>query len=119
MKSILFTHFKEKLLNKQKQRTYRVIFIPNYVVGDIVKIDFRGGENKIRETLYTALIKEIYPKQFGNVGETEAKLDGFDSIEAFRKGIIEINSIKNLEHWGFFTVFNKIKDITEYGKDGK
>ena len=117
MKSILFTHFKEKLLSREKQRTFRVLFIQKYIVGDTVKIDFKEGEK--RETLYLAKIKEIYPKQLGNVGEKEAKLDGFDSIEAFRKGIMEINNIKNLEHWGFFTVFSKIKNILEFGKDGE
>ena len=46
MKSILFTHFKEKLLSREKQRTFRVLFIQKYIVGDTVKIDFKEGEKE-------------------------------------------------------------------------
>ena len=65
MKSILFTHFKDKLIDKSKQRTFRALFIPTYVVNEIVKIDFK--ENGKRETLYTARILSIYPIQIKQI----------------------------------------------------
>jgi len=44
-KSILFTHFKDKLLAGSKAQTIRMIFMPNYVEGEIVKIMFRKARN--------------------------------------------------------------------------
>ena len=36
MKSILFTHFKEKLLDGSKFQTYRCIYVPTYDINEIV-----------------------------------------------------------------------------------
>lgn len=106
MKSIVFTHFKEKLLSGRKYRTFRCIFIPTYKIGEIVKIDFK--ENGIRETLFMAEIVEIYPKRILDVTIYEAILDGFNNRDTFVKEIMKINKIKSPHRWGFFTVFKKI-----------
>jgi hypothetical protein len=40
-KSILFTHFKEKLVDGTKQQTTRMIFMPTYIEGEAVSIMFQ------------------------------------------------------------------------------
>lgn len=99
MKSILFTHFKDKLLDRSKQQTFRCIFIPTYEIGEVVDIKFK--ENNVKTSLFEAKITNIYPKKIRDVTLREAQADGFNSIEDFRKGIMEINKIKSLDRWGF------------------
>ena len=116
MKSILFTHFFNRLMNQSKQRTFRVKFCPTYIVDEIVKIDFIDRNINKRETLYQARIVAIYPKQIKSVDHYEAQLDGFRSVKHFRKGIMEINQIKSIERWGFFTLFAKCKTIFDFAQ---
>jgi len=99
MKSILFTHFKKKLLDGTKQQTYRCIFIPTYEIGEIVKIIFK--EDGMKKFLFYAEITDLYPKQIKNIDLKEAQADGFNSIEEFREGIMEINKRTSLNRWGF------------------
>lgn len=106
MKSISFSHFEDKLLSGSKRRTFRVLFIPTYEIKEIVNITFKKNETK--KILFEAIIQSIYPKQIKNVGLFEAMLDGFDSIESFRKGIMKINKVKTINRWGFFTIFKRI-----------
>jgi len=108
MKSIIFTHFKEKLLNESKKRTFRCLFIPTYDIKEIVNITWK--EDGIREVLYIAKIINIYPKQIKDVTDFEAILDGFINKYEFRKGLMEINHIRNINRWGFFTVFDRIEE---------
>ena len=106
MKSISFTHFEDKLLNDSKRRTFRVSFIPTYEIGETVNIAFK--KDKVKKILFEAIIKNIYPKQIKDVSLFEAMLDGFDSVEEFRKGIMEINKVGSLNRYGFFTVFKRV-----------
>lgn len=115
MKSLLFTHFEEKLLDLSKQRTFRCIFLPTYEVKEYININFKR-ENGTIKTLYPARVLKIYPIQIKNVGLHEAKLDGFDSVYDFRKAILEINKVKSLNRWGFFTIFTRSKTVFDFGK---
>lgn len=114
MKSLLFTHFEKELLDLSKQRTFRCIFTPNYDEKEYININFKKENGTIR-TLYSAKVLKIYPIQIKNVGLHEAKLDGFDSIYAFRKGILKINHVKSLSRWGFFTLFTRVKSVFDFG----
>ena len=108
MKSISFTHFKEKLLDGSKRRTFRCIFVPTCHVKEVVNIDWKEDEK--RETLFQAKIKDIYPRQIENVDEEEAKLDGFKNLYEFKRKIMEINRIKDPFRWGFFILFERIEE---------
>jgi len=103
---------KEKLLDGTKTQTYRVLFIPTYEIREIVKIDYK--ENSSRETLFLAIIKEIYPKQIRDLTLEEANLDGFDSIKNFQEGIMKINKIKSMNRWGFVIRFKKCATVLDY-----
>lgn len=116
-KSILFTLFKDKLLDGSKTQTYRVNFIPIYEIVEIVKIDFKEGLN--RETLFLAEIIELYPKQIKDLTLEEAIRDGFTSIGEFQKGIMRINKVKSKNRWGFITRFKKCATVLDYLTDKK
>lgn len=118
MKSILFTHLKDKLLDETKDQTYRVLFIPTYEIGEIVEIKFKTIFEVIcYETLYLAEIKDVYPKQIKDVSLEEAKRDGFESVEEFQRLVMKINRVKSKNRWGFIIRFKKIKDILEWLSD--
>ena len=112
MKSILFTCFKDKLLDGTKFQTFRCLFIPTYEIGDIVKIMFK--ENNIKELLFHAEIVYLYPQKIRNLTNMEAKADGFENDEEFKKKIMELNNIKSVNRWGFVIGFKKIKDMLEW-----
>lgn len=105
MKSIVFTLFKDKLLDGTKTQTYRLFFIPTYIITETVKIDFK--ETNTRETLFLAKIIDIYPKKIKDLTLLEAKRDGFSSIKEFQEKIMKINRIKNINRWGFITQFKR------------
>lgn len=120
----MFTCLKEKLLDESKDQTFRVIFIPTYddMNNEVVNIDFKDEDGK-RETLYQAIITEIYPKRIKDVNLEEAKRDGFDSVEEFQEGIVKINFQKRkkkvdkdkyLNRWGFIIRFKKIKNVLDW-----
>jgi hypothetical protein len=118
MKSIAFTVFRDKLLSGEKEQTCRALFIPQYVIGEIVKIDFKA--NGRRETLFHAKITEIYPKQIKDFTYREAIMDGFESILDFQKGIMKINSLKSFQNWTFIIRFKKAyQDLNGGMKNGK
>lgn len=118
MKSILFTHLKDKLLDGSKTQTYRVLFIPTYEIEEIVAIKFKTiFEVVCRETLYLAEIKDIYPKQIKDLTIEEAKRDGFKSIDEFQKLVMKINKVKSKNRWGFIIRFKRIKDVLEWLSD--
>lgn len=107
-KSLNFTLMKEKLLDGSKTQTYRTNFIPTYECGEIIAIKFK------KEFLFLAKVWNLYPKQIKNLDIEEAKRDGFLSIEDFQDKIMELNKIKSMNHWGFITIFEKIKNIIDY-----
>jgi len=111
MKSILFSMFRDKLLDGSKTQTYRLLFIPTYDIGEIIKTDFRDTKNK-RETLFLAKIKDIYPKQIKDLTLEEAVRDCFENAEDFQTGIMELHKIENVNRWGFIIRFRKHVDIT-------
>lgn len=109
MKSILFTHFRNELLSGEKTQTGRTTFFPNYYIGDEVNIDFKH-ENGMRERLFIAEIIDIYTKEIKDYTLEEAKRDGFESIESFQKGIMEINKVKRMDHLSALTIFKRISE---------
>jgi hypothetical protein len=94
------------LVSKEKTQTYRCLFIPNFSIGDKIAITFKQDKNT--EFLFFAKITEIYPKRIIDVDLLEAMKDGFTSVEAFRKGIQDLNKIKDLHHWGFIIRFEPL-----------
>lgn len=117
MKSILFTVLKDKLLSGEKDQTYRLIYIPKYIISEEVNIDFK--DNGLRETLFQAVITDLYPRQMKDLTLEEAHHDGFLSIKDFKTKLIEMHNIKkNAElHWGFIIRFKKAsntKKITDF-----
>lgn len=115
MKSILFTHMKDKLLDGSKHQTFRCTFVPTYEIRETISIEFRTIKDDIyREMLYLAEIKDIYPKQIKNLTLEEAIRDGFSSVEEFQKKIMKINNVKSKNRWGFIIRFKRIKDVLEW-----
>ncbi|MFX0132110.1 MAG: hypothetical protein ACFFDN_00560 [Candidatus Hodarchaeota archaeon] len=107
MKSILFTHFRDKLLSDEKTQTTRAIMCPRYEENiEEVYIDFKH-KNELRERLFIAKVLEIYPKRIRNYTLEEARADGFNSIKEYQKGIMEINNIKNMNFWTFIIPFER------------
>ena len=100
-------------MDGSKTQTYRCIFCPTAEEMEIVNIDFQD-DDKPRETLFQAKVTKIYPKQIKDVNLREAKADGFASIEAFQKGIMEINRVKSINRWGFFIKFKRVIDLTNF-----
>lgn len=118
MKSIAFTLLRDKLVQKQKKQTYRLLFIPNFYPGEIIKIVFKhkgeNGKTKKREELYQAKITEIYPKQLKDITLEEAQRDGFNSIRELQKGVMKLNNIKDLHHWGFIIRWTPLCTIQSF-----
>ena len=54
-KSLNFTMLEDKLRSKEKDQTYRVLFIPNFEEGEIIAITFK------KEVLYLAKVLTIIP----------------------------------------------------------
>lgn len=107
MKSILFTHFRNKLLSDEKTQTTRAIMIPRYKANsEEVYIDFKH-ENGLRERLYIAKVLEYYPKKIKDYTLKEAKADGFNSVKEYQKGIMEINNIEDMNFWTFIIPFER------------
>lgn len=112
MKSLKFTHLHDKLVNRKKFRTFRTLNVPRYRIKEMIKIDFEfkkelGWSENRRTTLYVGKITNIYPKRISDVSEQEAREDGFDSLKSFIKGIMEMNNIKFVDHWGFFILWKE------------
>jgi hypothetical protein len=116
LKSILFTHFKEKLLDRTKQQTTRLIVIPRYHVKEDVKLRFKYDDGS-EEDLFVVRISTVFPIQMKAATEEIAVLDGFKSIPEYWEALMEINHRKKvndfLEDWGFITRWEDI-DQTPY-----
>jgi hypothetical protein len=112
LKSILFTHFREKLLDRTKQQTTRIIYIPRYHVQELVMLRFKESEIRI-DDLFVVKITEIFPIQMKAATLDIAERDGFDSVREYQEGLAEINHRKFndafLEDWGFVTRWKDAK----------
>ncbi|MHA1795891.1 MAG: hypothetical protein ACTSUK_07255 [Promethearchaeota archaeon] len=113
MKSLKFTHFYEKLINREKMQTYRLLFVPPYRILSNIKIDFEfkkelGWKKDKRVTLYVGKITKIYPKRLCDATEEEARRDGFQSKNAFVKGLMKMHGLKFAEIWGFFICWKEV-----------
>ncbi|MFW9875110.1 MAG: hypothetical protein ACFFG0_18550 [Candidatus Thorarchaeota archaeon] len=107
-KSLNFTLMEDKLMNGSKIQTFRTGFIPNYEIKDIIAIRFK------KEFRFLAKVLDLYPNQIKSLTPKEAKQDGFSSVKEFQEGIMKLNNIKSMNHWGFITVFEKIKNMQDY-----
>ncbi|HEC92904.1 MAG TPA: hypothetical protein ENI51_07950 [Candidatus Atribacteria bacterium] len=108
MKSLNFSLLKEKLLNNEKNQTIRCKFIPQFKIGEIIKITYQ------KEFLFYAIITHIYPKQLKDINNDEAKRDGFESKIECIKALKKLNNIKDLDHWCFIIRFKRIKALDSY-----
>ncbi|MDH3324094.1 MAG: ASCH domain-containing protein [Candidatus Peregrinibacteria bacterium] len=113
MKSIAFTVLYEKLKSREKTQTYRVLYIPTYEIGEIVKIDFKHEDGR-RETLYQVRISDIYPKQVKDLTLEETKKDGFDTINEFQATILKMHHLKSKNRWGFIIRWEDVLEITSF-----
>lgn len=112
MKSILFTHFRDKLLSGEKTQTTRAIMIPKYEENkEEVYLDYKYLDTLLRERLYIARILEIYPKRIKDYTLAEAKADGFTSVKEYQMGIMEINKLDNINFWTFIIPFERTSEI--------
>jgi len=112
MKSILFTQFREKLEDRTKQQTTRLIYIPRYHVQELVMLRFKESEFCI-DDLFIVGITELFPLQMKFATLDIAERDGFDSVTKYQEGLAEINHRKCnkafLEEWGFITRWKDAK----------
>lgn len=90
MKSILFTHFREKLLDRTKQQTIRMLMLPGYIISEMLLLRFKHENNTIEE-LFIVLITELFPLQIKNIDHEIAVRDGFESVEECIWGLASIN----------------------------
>ena len=112
MKSINFTVKKRELVMGLKKQTIRCLFIPNYEIGEIVKINFK------KKLLFHAKIERIYPKLMKDITEKEAILDGFSNLLDCQKKLLELNKIKSLNRYCFIIGFEPISTLIDF-IDGK
>ncbi len=117
-KSLTFTVLRDDLVNRKKAQTYRVLFVPNYGIGEIVAIVFKR-EDKSKEFLYLAEIMEIYPRRLDELTTEEAILDGFKSVNEMVEEIKRLNHIKDIMHWGFIIRWKEWKKVTEMSEEIK
>ena len=107
-KAISFTLLKEKLLDRSKQQTMRMLFLPSYLEEEIVALVFKNKITKEKEFLLLVEITEIYAKKLRDVTLQEAQRDGFTSIEECQECLMELNNRK-LDHFVFLTRWKDIK----------
>ena len=107
-KSLNFTFLEEKIDDKTKKQTFRTNFIPYYKDKEIVALTFK------KQFKYFIRILYYYPKQIKDLTLREALRDGFDTIESFQKGVMEINNIKDMNHWGFIIKYEPIKNVLDW-----
>lgn len=119
LKSILFTHFRDKLLSGEKTQTTRAIMVPRYEENsEEVFLDFKYLDTLLRERLFIARILEIYPKRVKDYTLAEAKADGFKTVKAYREGIMTINNLPSKNIWTFIIPFERTSEnILEIVKD--
>lgn len=91
-----------------KKQTIRSLFIPNYEVGEIVKINFK------KKLLFHAKIERIYPKLMKDINEKEAILDGFSNVLDCQKKLLELNKIKSLNRYCFIIRFEPISTLFDF-----
>jgi len=112
LKSILFTHLRDKLEDRTKQQTTRIIYIPRYHVRELVLLRFKESETRI-DDLFVVNITEIFPIQIKSATLDIALRDGFDSVREYQERLAEINHRKFnssfLEDWGFVTRWKDAK----------
>jgi len=118
MKSINFTvesHF-PLLINGKKDQTIRMLFVPDFIVNDKVKIVARRrkpNKEKIDQILFIALVTEIFPVQMKEITLEIARRDGFNTIIECKKKLALLNSKDMVRFdllWGFVIRFKKITD---------
>ncbi len=74
--------FTEKILKGEKKATLR-LGVKDYREGERVIV--RCGDREIG----TAIITHVHLKKFKEIGEEDAKLDGFESVESLRKALMK------------------------------
>ena len=112
MKSLPFTHFYEKLMDRSKQQTIRMLMCPTYIITEWLLLRFKFSEKNIRD-LFVVIVTELFPIQIKQIDEEIARRDGFDSVEECVWGLASINGgiyiktkrlKKNFrERWSFVT----------------
>jgi hypothetical protein len=107
-KSLNFTLLREKLEEREKHQTYRMLYVPRYEIGEIIMLTFGHKENDKKEFLYLAKITDMYPKQIKDLTSNEALQDGFESVEEFQTKVMELNGIKSKNQWGFIIRFEEV-----------
>ncbi len=101
MKSINFTVLIDKVRSGEKDQTFRTTYIPDLVPSEKVMLKWKKSE-KIRENIKIVEITEVFPIRLKDITDEIAKRDGFDSPEAMRKGLEQINKKKFRDQdWGF------------------
>jgi len=95
-KSINFTLLRDELIDGTKSQTARTNFIPYFKQEkekyEIVVIKFKGSP------LFLVPIENYYPTWIKDLTEEEAKRDGFDDLEDFKRGLMELNKIEDSRH---------------------
>lgn len=118
MKSINFTvdEIIPQILDGRKDQTIRMLFIPDYITGEKVKIIWRKKINKNvnhDKPLFVALITDIFPIQMKSITIEIAKRDGFSTVEECKQKLAELNSKDTRrfdQMWGFVIRFKKTSD---------
>jgi hypothetical protein len=121
MKSINFTveEIIPFLIDGRKDQTIRMLFIPDYITGDKVKIVWRKkiDKNTNRDKiLFIASITDIFPIQMKDITIEIAKRDGFKSIDDCKQKLADLNSkdSKKIDQmWGFVIRFKKTNETID------
>lgn len=122
MKSLLFTHFRQKLIDRTKQQTIRLLMCPGYMISESILLKFKWENGEI-EDLFIVIVTELFPVQIKNIDEEIAVKDGFESRDECIHGLATINGgiykrtntfkPNFLERWGFVTRWNDTKIIKD------
>ena len=104
MKSLNFTHKRDKIWNGEKTQTIRTLFFPTFEENEIVLLKFK------KKPLFEVQITEIYIKKIKDLTKEEAKRDGFNSKEELIKALLEINHLKSNNR---FCAVIKFKRVSE------
>lgn len=108
-KSLHFSILRDKLVDMTKRQTYRLGYIRNDGLGDLIAIAFRLPDDpETKKKKYEFLnvlwiVEAYYPRQVHDLTEEEADYDGFTFVEDFKKKLKELNPTMKENHWGFIT----------------
>lgn len=98
-----------------KKQTIRCLFIPTYIIGEIVKINFK------QKLLFQAKIKGIFPKLIKDITDKDARLDGFLDRSDCLNTLFVLHSVKTakqrtslLNRYCFVISFEPISTLFDF-----